>query len=89
MKYLVYLFSAINLYAGIRFLLNAVGILQTSKYGNSSNIFFAITLTTAALFALYFSVLRGNHSSALLIDAAPWILTLVLVVGNMLFGDYK
>lgn len=89
MKYLVYLFSAINLYAGIRFLLNAVGILQTSKYGNSSNVFFAITLTTATLFALYFSFLRGNHSLALLVDAAPWILTLILLLGNMLFGDYR
>lgn len=89
MKYLVYIFSAINLYAGIRFLLNAVGILQTSKYANSSNVFFALTLTTAGVTAFYFSIAKGNHSQALLIDAAPWIITLILVVGNMIFGDYK
>jgi len=50
MKYLVYLFSAINLYAGIRFLLNALGILQTSKYGQGANVFFAVTLICTAPF---------------------------------------
>jgi len=89
MKYLVYLFSSVNIYAGVRFLLNTVGILQTSKYGHGSNIFFAITLTTAGLLAMYFSISRTDHSFALLIDAAPWILTLILLIVNMLFADYK
>lgn len=89
MKYLVYIFSAINLYAGIRFLLNAIGILQTSKYAQSSNVFFAITLTSAAVVASYISIARQNHSMALLIDAGPWILTLVLLIANLIFGDHK
>ena len=89
MRYVVYLFSAINLYAGTRFLLNALGILQTSKYGQGSNVFFAITLTTAGIVAFYFSIARQNHSLALLIDAGPWLLTLILLVANMIFGDYK
>jgi len=89
MNYLVYLFSAINLYAGIRFLLNALGILQTSKYGQGSNIFFAVTLIGAGIAALYLSIVRQNQSLALLVDAIPWILTILLVVGNMIFGDYR
>ncbi len=89
MKYLVYIFSAINLYAGIRFLLNAIGILQTSKYANRSNIFFAVVLITAGLGACYLSVWKGEHGYALIATAAPWGTTLVLLLVNMLFGDYK
>ena len=89
MKYLAYLFSAINLYAGVRFLLNVLGILQTSKYGQGSNIFFAVTLIGASIAALYISIARGNQSLALLVNAIPWILTILLVVGNMIFGDYR
>jgi hypothetical protein len=89
MRYVVYIFSAINLYAGARFLLNALVILQTSKYGQGSNVFFAITLTTAGVVAFYVSIARQNHSLALLIDASRWILTLLLLVANMIFGDYK
>lgn len=89
MKYVVYIFSAINLYAGARFLLNALGILQTSKYGQGSNVFFAVTLTTAGIVAFYFSIARQNHSLALLMDASPWIITLLLLVSNLIFGDHK
>ena len=79
----------INLYAGARFLLNALGILQTSKYGQGSNVFFATTLISAAVLAFYFSIAKQNHSPALLIDASPWILTLLLLVANLIFGDHK
>ena len=89
MRYVVYILSVTNLYAGARFLLNALGILQTSKYGQGSNVFFGITLTTAGVVALYVSIARQNHSLGLLIDASPWILTLLLLVANMIFGDYK
>ena len=89
MRFVVYVFSVINLYAGTRFLLNALGILQTSKYGQGSNIFFAITLTTAGVVALYFSIARQSHSLALLIDASPWLLTLILLIANLIFGDHK
>ena len=89
MKYVVYIFSVINLYAGARFLLNALGILQTSKYGQGSNVFFATTLISAGVAAFYFSITKQNHSMALLIDASPWILTLLLLVANLIFGDHK
>jgi hypothetical protein len=89
MRYVVYILSVINLYAGARFLLNALGILQTSKYSQGSNVFFAITLITAGVVAMYVSIARQNHSLALLIDASLWILTLLLLVANMIFGDYK
>lgn len=89
MRYVVYIFSVINLYAGARFLLNAFGILQTSKYSQGSNVFFAITLNTAGVVAFYFSIARENNSFALLIDASPWIITLLLLVANMIFEDYK
>lgn len=89
MKYLVYIFSAVNLHSGSRFLLNALGILQTSKYAQGSNVFFAITLTAAGIIALYFSIAKQNHSLALLIDAGPWILTLILLLANLIFGDHK
>ncbi|MBL0743443.1 hypothetical protein [Chryseolinea lacunae] len=89
MRYFVYLFSAINLYAGTRFLLNAVGILQTSKYSNGSNIFFGIVLFAAAVVAFVFLFTGKQASAALWIDIAPWALTLVLLVGNMMLGDYK
>lgn len=89
MRYFVYLFSAINLYAGTRFLLNALGILQTSKYSHGSNIFFGSVPFAAALVAFYFLFTGKQVSTALWIDIAPWAFTLVLLVGNMLLGDYK
>lgn len=89
MKYVVYIFSVVNLYSGARFLLNALGFLQTSKYAQGSNVFFAITLITSGVVAFYFSIAKQNHSLALLIDASPWILTLLLLVANLIFGDHK
>ena len=89
MRYVVYIFSVINLYAGARFLLNALGILQTSKYGQGANVFFATTLITAGVLALYLSIARQSHSLAFLVDASPWIITLLLLVANLIFGDHK
>ena len=89
MKYLVYAFSSLNLYLGARFLLNAIGILQTSKYAPLANVFYAIILTAIGALAFYLSISKDKHGLALLIDAAPWIITLIILIVSMVFGDYK
>jgi len=89
MPYFVYLFSGINLYVGARFVLNAVGVLQTSKYSNTANVFMGLILLAAGVGAFYLSIVLKKNAWATWTNAAPWIVTLVLLLINMLTGDYK
>lgn len=89
MHYLVYAFSALNIYLGAWFFLNAIGVLQSSKYSHKTNICFALLLSASAGLAVYYAIAKGQNSLALLIDGGPWIFTLVLIVGSLLFGNTK
>jgi hypothetical protein len=89
MKFIIFAMSALNLYFGIRFLLNALHILHTSKYAQSSNIVFSILFIALGLTALYFVIFKHNNQLGLLFSIGPWVLGLLFLLINMLLGDYK
>ena len=64
-KILVGLISAINVYIGVRFLLNALHLLQTSKYSKTATFVYAVLFLTMGLVGLYFSFFKQDNKLAL------------------------
>ena len=89
MKFIVWLISAINVYLGLRGLLNVIGVLQTSKYSQTATVVFTILFLGMGIAGFYFSLFKGNQKIGFLIGFGPWILALVFLLFNMLTSDYK
>jgi len=89
MKYLVWLISAINIYLGIHCLLNALHILQNSKYSQGATALYAILFLGMGIGGFYFSIAGSNQKLALLISIGPWILALLFLLFTLLTSDYK
>ena len=89
MKYIVAAVSAVNIYFGFCWLLNALDILQTSKYSQGATIVFAILFLGMGSTSLYLSLVKHNHKGALLIGAGPWLVGLIVLFITMLTSDYK
>lgn len=89
MKYLVWLISAVNGYLGLRALLNAIGVLQTSKYSQATTVIFAILFLGLGAAGFYISIAKNNPKLALLVAFGPWVLALVVLFITMLTSDYK
>ncbi len=83
------LFLLADAYIGIRFLLNSLNILQTSKYGKGATLLYGLVFTALALAGFYVLFVRGQVKWALWISAGPWVLLLVIQLAAMLFSDYK
>ena len=86
---LIVLIAAVNLYIGGRFFLNVIHVLQTSKYSKNATVVFAILFLCMGLLGLYFSFIKPDYSIALMIAIGPWAIALILLLLNMLMGDYK
>jgi len=86
---LIGLIAAINVYIGMRFLLNVLNILQTSKYSKKATLVYAVLFLSMGLAGLYFSFFKHDNKPALWIGIGPWLLALVFLLINMLTGDYK
>jgi len=89
MKFIVWIFSAFNIYQGMYFLLNVFNILKSSKYSQTATVVFAILFLGMGLAGFYLSIFKGQNKLALLTCAGPWLLALVFLLFNMLTGDYK
>lgn len=89
MKYLVWLISAVNVYLGLRASLNAIGVLQTSKYSQATTVVFAILFLGLGAAGFYISIAKNNPKLALLVAFGPWVLALVLLFIQMVTSDYK
>ena len=89
MKYLVWLISAVNVYFGLRASLNAIGVLQTSKYSQAATVIFAILFLGLGAAGFYISVAKNNPKLALLVAFGPWVLALVVLFITMVTSDYK
>ena len=89
MKIIVVIISALNLYLGIRYLLNVVNILQTSKYSQTATVVFAILFLGMGIAGAYFSLWKNNPKAGLLVGVGPWLLALIFLLINMLTSDYK
>ena len=78
MKILVGLVAAANFIFGIYVLLNALGILQDSKYALSTNWIVAILFTGLAAFGTY-ALVTGYAKLALWSNLAPWLIGIFAV----------
>ena len=83
MKFIVWLISAVNLYFGLRCLLNAVGILQTSKYSQATTVIFAVLFLGLGAAGFYFSITKNNPKLGLLIAFGPWVLAALVLFITM------
>jgi hypothetical protein len=89
MKFIVWLISAVNVYFGLRCFLNAIGVLQTSKYSQTSTVIFAILFLGLGAAGFYVSIFQGNAKLALLISFGPWVLGFVVLFLSMITGKYQ
>jgi hypothetical protein len=89
MSYFAWFISLINIYMGLRYFLNAIHVLHTSKYSQRSTVLFAILFTGMGVGGFYFSLFQKNNTVSLLLGAGPWVLSLLILLFNMLTSDYK
>ena len=89
MKYVVWLVSALNVYLGLRAFLNAIGVLQTSKYSQATTVIFAILFLGLGAAGFYVTIARNNPKLGMLVAVGPWLLALVVLFITMITSDYK
>jgi hypothetical protein len=89
MKYVVWLVSALNVYLGLRAFLNAIGVLQTSKYSQATTVIFAILFLGLGAAGFYVTMARNNPKLGMLVAVGPWLLALVVLFITMVTSDYK
>ena len=89
MKILAWLLSGINVYFGLRCLLNAVGVLQTSKYSQTTTVIFAVLFLGLGAAGFYCSIVRHDAKLALLVSLGPWLLALVVLLFTMMTSSYQ
>jgi hypothetical protein len=89
MKFIIWILSAINIYLGIINFLNAIHVLQDSKYSQSATTVFAVLFLGMGITGLYFSLVKHNYKLALLVEVGAWVIALLFLVFNMMTGDYK
>jgi hypothetical protein len=89
MKYVVWLVSALNVYLGLRAFLNAIGVLQTSKYSQATTVIFAILFLGLGAAGFYVTIARNNPKLGMLVAVGPWLLALVVLFITMVTSDYK
>jgi len=87
--YLVWLLSAANLWFGGRSFLNAIHVLQTSKYSQRTTVIFAVLFLGLGAAGFYLSIARHNPKVGLLVAAGPWVLALVVLFVTMLTSNYQ
>jgi hypothetical protein len=89
MKFFVWIISAVNLYFGLRCALNAVGILQTSKYGQATTVIFAVLFLGLGAAGFYFTIARNDSRLGLLIAFGPWVLAGVILFITMVTSSHQ
>lgn len=89
MQFIVWLISAVNLWLGLRAALNAIGVLQTSKYSQATTIIFAILFLALGATGFYVTIVKHNPKLGLLVSVGPWLLAIVVLFVQMMTGDYR
>jgi hypothetical protein len=79
----------VDAYMGVRFLLNVLNILQTSKYSPTATFIYAVIFIGLASFGFYTLFVQHNLKLSLWISVAPWAFILLFIFLNLIFGDYK
>lgn len=89
MKVLVWLLSALNLYFGLRCVLNAIHVLHTSKYSQTTTVCLAVLFLGLGAAGLYCAIARNDPRLGLLIALGPWVLGVVFLLITMLTSSYQ
>ena len=89
MKFLVWLISAVNFYFGLRCFLNAIHVLHTSKYAQSTTVIFAVLFLGLGAAGFYLTIARNEPKLALLICFGPWLLAAVVLFFTMIFSSHQ
>ncbi len=89
MKFFVWLICSFNVYQGMYFFLNAIHVLDSSKYSKTATIVFAILFLGMGFGGFYLALGKNNYKAALFTGLGVWVLGLVFLLINMLFSDYK
>jgi len=79
----------VNVYLGLRALLNAIGVLQTSKYSQATTVIFAVLFLGLGAAGFYVSIVKHNPKLGLMVAFGPWVLALVVLFITMITSDYK
>ena len=88
-RFIVIALLAVDSYIGIRFLLNVLGILKTSKYGSGSTALYAFLFLGLSITGFYFLFIRHDLRTSLWLSAGPWVLGLLILFITMITSDYK
>ncbi|MBP9193480.1 MAG: hypothetical protein KBF57_02260 [Saprospiraceae bacterium] len=88
-KILAWIFIFFNIYMGGNFFLNAIGILQDSKYSVGATRLYAVLLLAMAGASVYLMLAKSNAKMALWIGAGAWVLIFFILLANMIFGKYN
>lgn len=89
MKYLVWLMSSVNVYFGLRCFLNAIHVLHTSKYSQTTTVIFAILFLTFGATGFYFTIAKGDAKLGLLVSVGPWLLSIAVMFLVMITGKQQ
>jgi hypothetical protein len=89
MKIISWILFFIDAYLGIYNLLNALYILQSSKYSQTATIVFAILFLGLSAAIFYFLFIKKNYKAAFYTGLGPWLFALIFLFINMLTADYK
>ncbi|MEZ5067998.1 MAG: hypothetical protein R2847_05675 [Bacteroidia bacterium] len=86
LKLISLIFLSLDAYLGIRFFLNVIGLLQTSKYSQGATLLYAIIFLSLAAVGIYFcfSAATSNSPCGL---ALPWLLLFIIQLLSMIFSD--
>lgn len=89
MRVIAWIIAIINALFGLNALLNAVGILQSSKYGTGTTWFVAPLFTGLAAWSLYTLLGGGSAKQALWLGLAPWLIAVVVMFFSLVFGNWQ
>jgi hypothetical protein len=79
----------VNVYLGLRCFLNAIHVLHTSKYSQTTTVIFAILFLGLGAAGFYFTIFKPDLKLALWIAFGPWILAFVVLFLQMILGNHQ
>jgi len=89
MKYIVWIISALNVYLGMRCFLNAIHVLQTSKYSQTTTVIFAVLFLVLGAAGFYVTIAMHNARLGLLVSAGPWLLAIGIMFLALVTGKQQ
>jgi hypothetical protein len=77
----------LDAFLGIRFFLNVIHVLETTKYGPRATLLYACFFLLLAALGFYFLFIKHNMKWALVSSFGPWIIILCFILFSMLTSN--